>query len=127
MRDRDTIMKGLEACNLYQKGAWACNLCPYFTTVHCKTEMNLDAIALIQQLEAQVPKWNSMKDGPPKKWRMDDKERTLINYLVYSPDYGVDVGNWLKPAKKWVIMGLPAKVTHWMPLPEPPAEGGAEE
>jgi hypothetical protein len=53
---------------------------------------------------------------------MDDKDRTLINYLVYSPDYGVDVGNYVKPAKRWVCMGLPMNVTHWMPLPEPPKE-----
>ena len=72
--------------------------------------------------EAAQPKWISV-DDPPKKWRKNDDEKTLINYLVYCHDYGVDVGNWLKPAGIWVIMGLPVKVTHWMPMPEPPKEG----
>ena len=82
-----------------------------------------ESIALdrIQQLEAQVPKWISAKT-PPKDWRENDKDKTLINYQVYSPDYGVDIGNWIETAKMWVIMGLPAKVTHWMPLPEAPKE-----
>lgn len=80
-----------------------------------------DALAYIQQLEAQVPMWRSANE-PPERWRMEDKEKTLINYLVYMPEYGVDIGNWLKPAKRWMVMGIPAKVTHWMPLPEPPEE-----
>ena len=67
-------------------------------------------------------KWISAKDNPPKYWRADDEERTLINYIVYSPDYGVDIGNYVKPAKQWLCMGLPMNVTHWMPLPEPPKE-----
>ena len=63
--------------------------------------------------------WISAKE-PPKEWRNDD--RTLIRYLVYIPEYGVDVGNYLGQAKTWICMGLPCKVTYWMPLPEPPME-----
>ena len=74
-------------------------------------------------LEQRVPRWISVEERLPEHWHMDDKDRTLINYLVYSPDYGVDVGNYIKPAKRWVCMGLPMNVTHWMPLPEPPEEG----
>ena len=44
----------------------------------------------------------------------------LIGYLVFMPEYGVDVGNYAKPVKTWLCMGIPCKVTHWMPLPEPP-------
>lgn len=77
----------------------------------------------IRQLEQRVPRWISVKERLPEHWHMDDKDRTLINYLVYSPDYGVDVGNYIKSAKRWVCMGLPMNVTHWMPLPEPPEEG----
>ena len=65
-------------------------------------------------------RWISVKERLPEHWSMDDKGRTLINYLVYSPDYGVDVGNYIKSAKRWVCMGLPMNVTHWMPLPKPP-------
>ena len=76
----------------------------------------------IRQLEQRVPRWISVEERLPEHWHMDDKDRTLINYLVYSPDYGVDVGNYIKSAKRWVCMGLPMNVTHWMPLPEPPEE-----
>lgn len=72
-------------------------------------------------LEEGKPKWLSANDKPPKDWKAADG--TLINYLVFMPEYGVDVGNYLETAKTWVCMGLPVKVTHWMPLHEPPKEG----
>ena len=66
-----------------------------------------------------VQQWTPASQ-PPEVWR--DKEGALVNYLVYMPEYGVDVGNYMKPAKTWFCVGLPCKVTHWMPLPEPPKE-----
>jgi len=77
---------------------------------------------LIQHQPAVADKmdWISVAEGMPEKWRDDDG--TLINYFVFMPEYGVDVGNWLGDAKLWVCMGLPVKVTHWMQLPEPPKE-----
>lgn len=48
----DEIKKGLEACN----GRYPCDECPYRKTPKgkdCKTERNMDAIALIQQLQAE--------------------------------------------------------------------------
>lgn len=63
--------------------------------------------------------WISAKE-PPLEWK--DADGNLINYLVYMPEYGVDVGNYMQTAETWVCMGLPCKVTHWMPLPEPPME-----
>ena len=55
---------------------------------------------------------------PPKKWRSENGD--MINYLVYVPEYGVDIGNYGKPAKCWLCMGLPCKPTHWAHLPTPP-------
>lgn len=66
-----------------------------------------------------VQEWISAKE-PPKEWK--DAYGTLINYLVYMPEYGVDVGNYMQPANTWLCMGLPGKVTHWMPMPKPPKE-----
>lgn len=88
---------------------------------HCSKAVHEDAIAMVDKLLAQVPKWISAKK-PPKHWRNEGGDKELINYLVYMPEYGVDVGNWIAPAKRWVVIGLPANVTHWMPLPEPPME-----
>lgn len=64
--------------------------------------------------------WRDAKTDPPKEWKGADEH--LINYMVCCPEYGVDVGNYVEPAQCWVVMGLPAPVTHRMPLPEPPKE-----
>lgn len=71
-----------------------------------------------------APQWVSAAN-PPEKWHMDDEDKTFINYLVVVPDYGVDIGNYVKPTNTWFACGLPAKVTHWMPLPEPTEEDKA--
>lgn len=65
-------------------------------------------------------KWINVNKKLPEK--LHEADGTLVNYLIYMPEYGVDVGNYLEPAKTWVCMGIPCKVTHWMPLPEPPKE-----
>lgn len=67
-----------------------------------------------------IGKWIPVTE-PPKEWR--DENGKLVNYLVYMPEYGVDIGNYMSPAKCWVCMGIPCNVTHWMPLPQPPKEG----
>lgn len=35
---------------------------------------------------------------------------------------GTNHGNYMKPADKWLCMGIPCNVAHWMPLPEAPME-----
>ena len=59
-------------------------------------------------------------DQPPEDWKGEGGY--LTNYYVYTPEDGVDIGNYMKPADKWLCMGIPCNVTHWMPLPEPPKE-----
>lgn len=68
-----------------------------------------------------MAEWISVKDRTPNEWRKEDGE--MINYLIYIPGYGVDIGNYMKPAKTWVCVGMPVKVTHWAEMPEPPKEG----
>lgn len=77
--------------------------------------------AQIADIVAGSSEWISVKDKLPDNWR--DSSGTLVNYLVFMPEYGVDVGNYLPLAKKWLCMGIYAKVTHWMPLPAPPVGG----
>lgn len=55
---------------------------------------------------------------PPKEWK--DENGDAINYLIFTPAFGIDIGNWIEPTKMWFCMGLPYNVTHWMPMPEPP-------
>lgn len=78
--------------------------------------MNRDALALIQQLEAQVPKWISVEDGIPRAYE------TVIVFAT-----GTD-GCWYMntayhDGARWRGYGSRLDtVLYWMPLPEPPEE-----
>lgn len=73
-------------------------------------------------LREKVPQWISVEDRLPEAWK-NEEDNTLINYMIYSPYFGVDIGNYHKEAGTWLCMALPCTVTHWMPLPEAPEEG----
>ena len=68
----------------------------------------------------EFDRWISAKDQPPEEWRKPNGD--LVNYLIFSPEFGVDVGNYAKPAKAWLCVGIPCNVTHWKQLPQPPEE-----
>lgn len=84
----------------------------------CKWYMPLEDLAdhLIAH-GVTIQEWIPVSE-PPKEWRRDNGE--MINYLVYVPEFGVDIGNYGEPAKCWLCMGLPCKPTHWAHLPAPP-------
>lgn len=89
-----------------------------------QNEQMRDAAALVTKLagDAAVERdWISVKDRLPEVWR-NDETAELVNYMIYSPDFGVDIGNYHAKAKKWLCMALPCTVTYWAPLPEPPKE-----
>lgn len=73
----------------------------------------------IEKLRAQLPRWIPVEERLPEVWR-NDETAELVNYMIYSPDFGVDIGNYHAKAKKWLCMALPCTVTHWAPLPKPP-------
>ena len=75
----------------------------------------------IEKLRGQLPRWIPVEERLPEVWR-NDETAELVNYMIYSPDFGVDIGNYHAKAKKWLCMALPCTVTHWAPLPEPPKE-----
>lgn len=64
-------------------------------------------------------KWIPGKQ-PPKEWK--DEAGDAINFLAVIPGMGIDIANWIEPTRCWFCMGVPCKVTHWMPLPELPKE-----
>ena len=72
-------------------------------------------------LREKVPQWINVEDRLPEAWINEDG--VLVNYMICSPDFGVDIGSYHAKAKRWVCMGLPCTVTHWMPLPGAPEEG----
>lgn len=76
-----------------------------------------EEIALAQERTRWIP----VTERLPEVWRNDETSE-LVNYMIYSPYFGVDIGNYHAEAKTWLCVALPCTVTHWMPLPEPPKE-----
>ena len=98
--------------------------CPFTEKYGCEGCPKVSA-DLIERLTAEnaalrekVPQWISVEDRLPEAWINEDG--VLVNYMICSPDFGVDIGSYHAKAKRWVCMGLPCPVTHWMPLPGAP-------
>lgn len=73
-------------------------------------------------LREKVPRWISVEDRLPEVWKNEGND-VLVNYMIYAPEFGADIGNYHAEAKRWLCMAIPCTVTHWMPLPEAPEEG----
>ena len=86
-----------------------------------QNEQLREAAALVTKESAELleRRWIPVEERLPEVWR-NDETAELVNYMIYSPDFGVDIGNYHAKAKKWLCMALPCTVTHWAPLPEPP-------
>ena len=76
-------------------------------------------------LREKVPQWISVEDRLPEAWK--DEDGVLVNYMIYTPEFGADIGNYHAMAKRWLCMAIPCTVTHWMPLPGAPEEGEKHE
>lgn len=97
-------------------------LCPYYGDDYCEESILSDAFALIEHLEAKVPKWIGVEEQLPKY---------VISVFVYarlcvggriSKTGSTYISLFIPPTKSW--KGVPDgwKVTHWMPKPEPQEE-----
>ena len=119
MKTPEEIKKGLECCL-----EDFCKNCPYERLLNCTESVREDALALIRQLEAEVPQWISVEE------RMADEEKialvfgrgevskgTLIEYLPRVHVAYTRKGEWIL-----YDSGELVHATHWMPLPEPPQE-----
>lgn len=84
-------------------------------TAECVNKLLRDAAAALEKM----PQWIPGKKRP-KEWK--DEKGDAINFLAVIPGVGIDIANWVEPTRCWFCMGVPCKVTHWMPLPEPPKE-----
>ena len=116
MKTPEEIKKGLECC-IENKG---CIDCPYRGDCN---ELEGDALAYIQQIEQErimlmdtvskmcgkTPRWISVNEQLPKEFATvlimrDDIKQACVGWLIG--------GHWSVPKG--------VRVTHWMPLPEPP-------
>ena len=90
------------------------------------TDLEMDLVianAEIKRLKALIPEWISVKERLPQEF---------VSVLVYMPEerplptvhegYVTNQGKWYAH----FFEREPFEVTHWMPLPEPPNEGGLE-
>lgn len=71
----------------------------------------------------KVPQWISVEDRLPEAWK--DEDGVLVNYMIYTPEFGADIGNYHAKDKRWLCMAIPCTVTHWMPLPDAPEGNNA--
>lgn len=149
MTDRE-IMQALRCTSTPGGPIGNCEECPYYrreqvegefkeklgtdTWASCDVDkIGMDAANQIERLTAEnaalrekVPQWISVEDRLPEVW-INEEDDVLVNYMIYSPDFGVDIGSYHAKAQRWVCMGLPCPVTHWMHLPGAPEEGGKHE
>ena len=112
-RTPEEIKAGLKHCN--ETVLTACAGCPYNGKCN-EHSPEIDAIALIERLESErdaalskVPKWISVED------RLPDHNQRVLAYRAESRDTFEE----FRMCCGWAIKG---KITHWMPLPEPPKE-----
>ena len=104
-----------------------CSDCAYYGTVlyeigqreyECD-DIDRDALALIERLEAAQPKWISVEDMIPPRER---------NILAVNGHGRIKMlALWKKEEKRWTWIEDSRfthwnDITHWMPLPEPPEE-----
>ena len=132
MTDQE-IVQALRCCAKGLGHDDACENCKVGEIQNRREYIEFAAANVIERLTAEnaalrekVPQWISVEDRLPEAWK-NEEDNTLINYMIYSPYFGVDIGNYHKEAGTWLCMALPCTVTHWMPLPGAPEEGEKHE
>lgn len=119
MKTPDEIKKGMEFCF----NSAPCSKCKYDKRdfPECIRRMYADALALIQQFEAQVPKWISVEERLPEDdvavlvYAIGNNENSCVAMTSYTHHmYGYNIEGWRSP---WQYFFYERKITHWMPLP----------
>lgn len=125
MKTSDEVKKSLDAhCRPF-----SCDECSYEKIIFCRDHLMKDAHALIQQLEAQVPKWISVKERLPEARGKQFLCLCQYENYVQAPActmllHWEGIGNnGYVDRPHFSNEGFCGMyVTHWMPLPEPPKE-----
>ena len=117
------IVQALRRC---QFGA-PCARCPAVSNENCMDEMHKCAADIIERLNAEnaalrekVPRWISVDDRHPKPGT-----RVLATDGVFVGEaYRTSADTWRRYDGIAMRDCIGSIVTHWMPLPEAPEEGG---
>lgn len=85
MRDPEEIKKALKQCTEYRT-IGDCNGCPYTDVRSCSDRLMMDALTLIEQLEAALaPAPAPAQDGLPKGWmtidRLNEHRRLVLDLI----------------------------------------------
>lgn len=113
-KTHEEIKKGLAMCSADECHGQHTD-CPYHPELMCIRNICADAIAMIQQLEAQVPKWISVNEQAEPG---EDGEYVCCGYWFGSGRKQVETAVY---SGEWDIVNN-FVLTHWMPLPELPKE-----
>ena len=124
MRSPEEIKKGLEYCSEKAERKTTSSECIYFNDPRgwCSTTITKDALAYIQQLEAQQPRWISVGE------RLPENGQKIIAAFRGSSGWVVDQARYAYGEfdfASWVNV-LGDNVTHWMPMPPKPKEENHE-
>ena len=118
------IVQALRCCADYSCSA----KCPAFPAgLDCREEMHKEVLALLECLTAEnaalwekVPQWISVEERRPEPGK-----RVLATDGVFVGEaYRTSADTWRRYDGIAMRDCLGSIVTHWMPLPEAPTEGG---
>lgn len=117
----EEIKKGMKLCKPIWKGDhWkTCDeKCPYRNEGSlCREMLNSDALALIQRLEAEVPKWISVDESMP------DGFVPVLGHIIDAFNFPhVRECYRVEDAFYFPELRDIHTISHWMPLPELPKE-----
>ena len=120
------IVQSLRQCA--KSDCSSCGMCPIFPDRECVEHLATAAASLIERLTAEnaalrekVPQWISVEDRLPidrlSKYLVAfrDAGGSIVDMARYFPSDGWTCNNWEAPQNL---------ITHWMPLPGAPEEGG---
>lgn len=114
----------------YCKFGVPCEKCPVVGNKDCFDEVNTAAADLIERLTAEnaalrekVPQWVSVEERRPESGK-----RVLATDGVFVGEaYRTSADTWRRYDGIAMRDCIGSIVTHWMPLPDAPEEGGKHE